>query len=78
MTGCSAGSYGSVYWTPHYKKAFPNSSITQFGDSGAGVITQEFLQQSFSNWQAELNAPRWIPGLDPKRSDWQAMSLNDF
>lgn len=78
MTGCSAGSYGSIYWTPHYRKHYPNAVISQMGDSGAGIITQKFLQQSFDNWQAERNAPQWVPGLNPNKIDWHKMTLNDY
>ncbi len=78
VTGCSAGSYGSIYWAPHYRKLFPKALMSQMGDSGAGVITQDFLQRSFANWHAETNAPNWIEGLDPRDIDWKKMTLNDF
>ena len=38
VTGCSAGSYGSVMWAPHIAEQYPDSKIIQFGDSGAGII----------------------------------------
>lgn len=78
VTGCSAGAYGSVYWTPYFKKLFPNSFITQFGDSGTGVVTEEFLETSLVNWMPQKNAPRWIPALNPDRVDWQKLTLTDY
>ena len=78
MTGCSAGSYGSIYWFPHYRKLFPLSEFYQLGDSGAGVITQEFIKNSFSKWGATFNAPKWIEGLDPEQVNWYELSLADI
>lgn len=78
MTGCSAGSYGSAYWTPHFKRLFPNSRISQLGDSGAGVVTTEFMEQSLVNWRSDINAPKWIPGINPEENDWRTMGLNDY
>jgi hypothetical protein len=78
VTGCSAGAYGSIYWTPHLKKIYPNTKITQFGDSGTGVITNEFLEESLRVWQSTKNAPTWIEGLDPKNTDWKTLGLNSY
>ena len=69
VTGCSAGSYGSLLWTHHLIKQYPQAKVYQFGDSGAGVITSNFLSQSFPNWNALGAAPDWIPSLDPKQVD---------
>ena len=52
VTGCSAGSYGSLMWAAHLAKHYPQSKIYQLGDSGAGVITKSFLKDSFSQWNA--------------------------
>lgn len=78
VTGCSAGAYGSIYWTPAIKRIFPGSVFYQLGDSGAGVITEEFFQHNFSRWRADRAAPAWIPGLDPKKVDWARISLADL
>lgn len=78
VTGCSAGSYGSIYWTPHLRKIFPNTKMTQLGDSGTGVITEDFLQESLERWASPQNAPSWIPGLDPRQTDWRVLGLNDY
>jgi hypothetical protein len=37
--------------------------VYQLGDSGSGVITDDFLQNSFQNWGAAQNLPDWIPAL---------------
>ena len=41
VTGCSAGSYGSLMWSSHVMDHYKNKStkVVQFGDSGMGVIT---------------------------------------
>ena len=67
VTGCSAGSYGSVMWAPHVMEHYRNARVTQFGDSGAGIITEEFFAQSFPSWNAEGAFPAFIPELDPAR-----------
>lgn len=69
VTGCSAGSYGSLLWAHHLIKAFPQSKVYQFGDSGAGVVTKNFLKDSFPNWNALQATPDWIPTMDPSKVD---------
>jgi hypothetical protein len=65
VTGCSAGSYGSIMWSAHVKKRYPNAKVYQFGDSGAGIITSGFFQESYPAWKPEGSYPTWITGLDP-------------
>ncbi len=78
VTGCGAGSYGSIYWAPWVKRHYPKSKVLQFGDSGAGVITDDFFHDSFPAWHALDNAPTWIPTLDPGKNDWNKLSLPDL
>jgi len=78
VTGCSAGAYGSIWWTPSVAKAYPDAQVVQFGDSGAGIITDNFLQDSFPVWNAVQMLPPWIPELDPATIDISEMSLNDI
>lgn len=73
VDGCSAGSYGSIFWTPKIAEQYKTARILQFGDSGAGVTDSLF----FSVWGIDPNLPHWIPGLDPKYIDWQKFSLAD-
>jgi hypothetical protein len=68
VSGCSGGSYGSIYWTPHVKNMYPSAQVYQFGDSGAGVITRNFFKKhATKNWDIWKNIPGWIPGLDPSK-----------
>jgi hypothetical protein len=57
VTGCSAGSYGSLLWAHHLIKQYPQSKVYQFGDSGAGIVTNNFLKDSFPNWNALQATP---------------------
>jgi Pectinacetylesterase len=68
VSGCSGGSYGSIYWTPHVRSIYPGAKVYQLGDSGAGVITPTFFQtHAINNWDIWKNIPNWIPGLDPSK-----------
>lgn len=78
VTGCSAGSYGSIMWSAHLMENYPEASVYQFGDSGAGVITDSFFRDSFPSWNAQASFPSWIPALDPARNDILEMELADL
>jgi hypothetical protein len=78
VTGCSAGSYGSLLWSSHIMEHYPESKVFQFGDSGAGVITQDFFQDSFPSWNAEQAFPNWIPELNPESVDLYTKELADL
>lgn len=78
VTGCSAGSYASVYWAPHVREMYKNARFFQFGDSGAGVLPPEFTNTSFPTWGVTKAAPTWIPELDPARIDWLHLGLPDL
>ena len=78
VTGCSAGSYGSALWSSYLMQHYPDSRIVQFGDSGAGVITQSFFADSFPIWQAEQVFPSWIPSLDPSTNEILDTELADL
>jgi len=78
VTGCSAGSYGSALWSASIADHYSESTVTQFGDSGAGVITEQFFRDSFPSWNAEEAFPLWIAGLDPDEIDIYEMNLADL
>jgi len=78
VTGCSAGSYGSAMWAPHIARHYPSSQIVQLGDSGAGVITDDFFQESFPAWSAEGAFPNWIDALDPDQVSLVEQELADL
>lgn len=66
VTGCSAGAYGSIMWSPHVREHYRLASVAQLADSGAGVITDTFFQDSYPSWHPETSYPTWIPGLVPE------------
>lgn len=78
VTGCSAGSYGSIAWAAHLMEHYPGVPVVQFGDSGAGVITETFFRDSFPSWNATGALPNWIPALDPDRVDIFELELADI
>ncbi|MBK8255932.1 MAG: pectinesterase [Polyangiaceae bacterium] len=78
VTGCSAGSYGSALWAADVMHQYPKSDVLQFGDSGAGIITDAFFSESFPSWNAEEAFPKDIPELDPSKVDIMTMALPDL
>jgi hypothetical protein len=65
VTGCSAGAYGSIMWSAHLREHYKSASVVQFGDSGAGIITESFFRDSLPSWKPEGVYPTWIPGFNP-------------
>ena len=65
ITGCSAGAYGSIMWSPKVLENYPNVNLIQFGDSGAGIVTDTWFQDTFPSWNPEYSFPAHIPSLDP-------------
>jgi len=63
VTGCSAGGYGAALWSPYVKQHYASSETYLFADSAAGIITDEFFQQSFPAWNAAASFPDFI-GVD--------------
>lgn len=78
VTGTSAGAYGSIYWLPHIQELFPTSKVSQMGDSGVGVISQDFKERYFPNWNPTAHVATWIPELNVAFEDWHRMSLADI
>ena len=76
--GCSAGAYASIYWAPRIIEDFPQAVVRQLGDSGAGVPAREWNRLVMPRWNVTAHAPKWIPGLDPSRVDYGALTLSDF
>ncbi len=62
MSGSSAGAYGATLGAVFLSAVYPASQVNMMADAGNGVITQEFLDESFGNWGAEENLPD-IPGI---------------
>jgi len=71
VSGCSAGSYGSIMGAPHIQKLYPDVPLYQLGDAGAGVLTDDFFQNSSPNWNVAPSRPNWIPAPD---GSWDEVS----
>jgi hypothetical protein len=63
MTGCSAGAYGVGMFSLYLRQIQPHTPGAMLADAGAGVITRQWLLESFPTWKAYENRPMWIPGL---------------
>ncbi len=63
VSGCSAGAYGAIFHGAYLAHEMPDSRITVIADSGAGIITDSFLQDSLPGWNAQSKLPDWIPAL---------------
>jgi hypothetical protein len=73
VSGCSAGSYGSIIWTPTFAEAYKSARVSQYGDSGAGVMDRLFFPQ----WKIEGSLAKWVPGMDPATIDWDKLTIVD-
>ncbi len=81
ITGCSAGAYGSMMWTPHIAKHYPNAEIKLMADCGAGVVNEAFLKEGFNQWGVLEGAwPSFIPALGPQYPVFKMSSsfINDI
>jgi hypothetical protein len=63
ITGSSAGAYGAWFHGALLQSVWPASRLHVLADAGNGVITQDFLEQYFPNWNFEANLPANIPGV---------------
>lgn len=63
ITGCSAGSYGSIFLAPYIMQSYPDVPTRQLGDAGVGVLTEDWdglalwgfydnIPESFSDLQS--------------------------
>jgi len=75
VSGCSAGSYGSIMGAPHIHELYPDVPLYQLGDSGAGVSPEDVLQSQLSNWNSAASQPDWIPAPD---GSWAEASPADM
>ena len=57
VTGLSAGAYAAVAWLPEIADVYPDTDIYQLGDSGAGVVTEDFFTGDAANWRLEDALP---------------------
>ncbi len=66
VTGCSAGAYGSIAYTPQIQERYPDAEVYQMGDCGAGVTPEAFFEgeDGVSRWNTESVLTELIPELD--------------
>lgn len=64
VTGCSAGAYGAAAHSAYIRDHYEDADVSVLADSGAGIITESFLEESLPNWDAQRNLPPFVPGLD--------------
>lgn len=77
VTGVSAGAYGSLMFAPYLMDHYPDSRIVQNGDSGVGVITEEFLSEDegIKAWNVQENIPDFFPEI--KNAPIEELSFSD-
>jgi hypothetical protein len=63
VTGSSAGAYGAWFNAPIHEMVWPTSRFYVLADAGNGVVTQDFLETYFPNWNFEGNLPPEYPEL---------------
>jgi hypothetical protein len=63
VTGSSAGAYGAWFHGPLLHETWPASEFQVLADAGNGVITQDFLENSFPNWNFIGNIPPEYPEI---------------
>ena len=73
VTGSSAGAYGALFHGPLLHETWPASVFSVLGDAGNGVITPEFLQNEFENWNFLANLPPDIPGVEESITSGEGM-----
>jgi acetyl esterase/lipase len=50
VNGCSAGSYGSIFYAPSIADQYPEATFAHLGDAGLGVSTPEFDADGLADW----------------------------
>ena len=63
VTGSSAGAYGAWFNAPLLHAVWPASQFHVLADAGNGVVTEDFLNTYFANWNFKANLPKNIPGV---------------
>lgn len=69
VTGCSAGSIGSIIHAPFLARHYSRSRVDQLGDSEAFVFDHALNLDP--EYQAYNNIPEWLPGLKEMAVDGQ-------
>jgi len=63
VTGCSAGAYGAIGYASWVAERWPKADVRVLADSGAGIITDTFFEDSFPNWNALPTLVENLPEL---------------
>jgi hypothetical protein len=63
VAGSSAGAYGAWFHAPLLHRVWPSAHFSVLADAGNGVVTQQFLETYFPNWNFEANLPAEFPEL---------------
>ena len=59
VTGCSAGAYASLLWAARLAPFYAprGTRIVQFADSHMGIVTREFMEDAYPNWNTAAVFP---------------------
>jgi hypothetical protein len=63
VTGSSAGAYGAWFHAPLLHETWPASHFQVLADAGNGVVTQDFIDNFFPNWNFIGNIPPEFPEI---------------
>ncbi len=63
VTGSSAGAYGAWFHAPLLHETWPASHFDVLADAGNGVVTQNFIDNFFPNWNFIGNIPPEFPEI---------------
>ena len=75
VNGCSAGAYGAILHSAFIADQYPDAELRVLSDSGAGIITSTFFEDSFPNWNATPNLPPNVERLQKPPSDLTSADL---
>lgn len=75
VTGCSAGAYGAILHSAYVAEHYPDAAVRVLSDSGAGIITSTFFEDSFPNWNALANLPPNVERLMKDPSELTSADL---
>lgn len=76
VTGCSAGAYGAIGYASWVAERWPKADVRVLADSGAGIITDSFFEDSFPNWNALPTLQAYLPEL--AEVDLAQLSIEDL
>jgi hypothetical protein len=57
VTGCSAGGYASLIWSPMIMRHYSSSFVAQFSDGAVGGIGEAVYRQGVGRWGIEAASP---------------------